>query len=73
MAVTLLGVEFELTPDQARGVWRLRRRFPDADLVSHQRPWGVIVEVRRGGQTLALTAFDSSGAQRDDVSLRRFA
>jgi hypothetical protein len=66
-------VEIELTPTQARGVWGLRRRFPGADLVAHQRPWGVIVEVRRGGHTLALAAFDEAGAQWDDVSLRRTA
>jgi hypothetical protein len=45
----------ELTLDQARLIARLRRRWPGADVQAHQRPWGVIVEVRRDGRTVALT------------------
>ena len=51
----------ELTIDQARLIARLRRRWPGADVRAHQRPWGVIVEVRRDGRTVALTALDGEG------------
>ena len=52
----------ELTTDQARLIARLRRRWPGADVRAHQRPWGVIVEVRRDGRTVSLTALDGQGA-----------
>jgi hypothetical protein len=51
----------ELTIDQARLIARLRQRWPDAEVRAHQRPWGVIVEVRRDGRTVSLTALDGSG------------
>jgi hypothetical protein len=51
----------ELTIDQARLIARLRHRWPDAEVRAHQRPWGVIVEVRRGGRTVSLTALDGHG------------
>jgi hypothetical protein len=63
----------ELTIDQARLIARLRRRWPDADVRAHQRPWGVIVEVRRGGRTVSLTAFDGEGAIHNDRSIARAA
>ena len=63
-------MDFELTADQARAVWGLRRRFPGAELRTHQRPWGVILEVRRGGRTLALTCLENDGGERQDESLR---
>jgi hypothetical protein len=59
----------ELTLDQARLIARLRRRWPGADVQAHQRPWGVIVEVRRGARTVSLTAFDGEGGVHDDVGL----
>jgi hypothetical protein len=63
----------ELTMDQARLIARLRRRFPDGDVRAHQRPWGVIIEVRRGRQTIWLTALDGDGGVRDDRPLPRAA
>jgi DUF971 family protein len=55
------GMALELTTDQARLIARLRRRWPGADVRAHQRPWGVIVEVRRDGRTVSLTALDGEG------------
>jgi hypothetical protein len=51
----------EITMDQARLLARLRRRFPDADVRVHERPWGVIAEVRRGSHVVALTALHADG------------
>jgi hypothetical protein len=51
----------ELTLDQARTIAGMRRRWPRADVRAHQRAWGVIVEVRRAGRTLAVAAFDRDG------------
>jgi hypothetical protein len=59
----------ELTTDQARLIARLRRRWPDADFRVHQRPWGVIVEVRDGERTLSLTALDGTGGIADERPL----
>ncbi len=59
----------ELTTRQARLIARLRARWPDADVRAHQRPWGVIVEVRRGERTVSLTAFDGEGGVHHDVGL----
>ena len=63
----------ELTTDQARLIARLRRRWPGADVRAHQRPWGVIVEVRRSGRTVALVAFDADGGVHRDAPVRRAA
>jgi hypothetical protein len=64
----------ELTTDQARYIARMRSGWPDADIGVHQRPWGVIVEVRRSGRTVALVAFDAvGGVHRDAPLLRRAA
>ena len=63
----------ELTTDQARYIARMRSGWPDADIRVHQRPWGVIVEVRRGGRTVSLTAFDGEGAIHGDRSIARAA
>ena len=63
----------ELTTDQARLVARLRRRFPDGDVRAHQRPWGVIIEVRHGRRTVWLTALDGDGGVRADRPLPRAA
>jgi hypothetical protein len=59
-------VEHELTQQQAREIALLRRRHPGAELLAHQKPWGVIVEVRRGDRTLALERFDWTGAALAD-------
>jgi hypothetical protein len=59
----------ELTTDQARVIARLRRRWPRAEVRAHQRPWGVIVEVRDGDRTLALTALDGAGRVEDEHPL----
>jgi hypothetical protein len=55
-------VKHELTQQQAREIALLRRRHPGAELRTHEKPWGVIVEVRRGDRTVALGRFDWSGA-----------
>jgi hypothetical protein len=59
----------ELTTDQARLIARLRHKWPDAEFRVHQRPWGVIVEVREGDRTLALTALDGTGGIEDERHL----
>lgn len=51
----------ELTLDQAREIARLRRRYRDARLVVHERVADVIVEVQRGGHTVALKRFGGDG------------
>ena len=56
----------ELTIDQMREIVRLHRRHPRADVLVHQKPWGLIVEARRCGHTIELERFDWTGAvQRD--------
>ena len=64
---------FELSTDQARYIARIRAARPDADVRVHQRSWGVIVEVVRGGRTIALVAFDAAGGVHRDAPLRRAA
>jgi hypothetical protein len=59
----------ELTTEQARRIARLRRRWPGADVRVHQRPWGIIVEVRADGRTLALTRLDGTGGIEDERRL----
>ena len=63
----------ELTIDQARLIARLRRRRRGADVRAHQRPWGVIVEVRRDGRTVSLTALDGEGGIERERSIPRAA
>jgi hypothetical protein len=63
----------ELTTDQARYIARMRSAWPDADVRVHQRAWGVIVEVRRSGRTVALVGFDGFGGILRDEPLRRAA
>jgi hypothetical protein len=60
------GMEHEITFQQAREIVRLRRRHPGADVLVHQKPWGVIVEARRGGRTVELECFDWTGAATPD-------
>lgn len=54
----------ELTLRQARDIARLRRRFPGAELRAHQKPWGVVIEVRRDGHVLAVERFAFGGDDR---------
>ena len=72
-APRLPPMAIELTTDQARYIARMRSGWPDADIRVHQRPWGVIVEVRRSGRTIALVAFDADGGVHRDAPLRRAA
>jgi hypothetical protein len=51
----------ELTIEQAREVARLRRRWPTAEVVLHHRENDLIVELRRGRQTIALERFGTDG------------
>ncbi|MEA2252799.1 MAG: hypothetical protein QOI62_870 [Solirubrobacteraceae bacterium] len=66
-------MDLELTIDQARLIAGLRRRWPAADVRAHQRPWGVIVEVRSEGRTVWLTALDGGGGVRSDRPVPRAA
>jgi hypothetical protein len=72
-ARTLPRMAIELTTDQARYIARMRSGWPEADIRVHQRSWGVIVEVRRSGRTIALVAFDADGGVHRDAPLRRAA
>jgi hypothetical protein len=56
------AMERELTVDQAREIVRLRRRHPGAELRVHQKPWGVIVEARRGAHAIEIERFGFDGA-----------
>ena len=56
----------ELTVDQMREIVRLRRRHPRAEVLVHQKPWGLIVEARRRGHAIELERFDWSGAVTPD-------
>jgi hypothetical protein len=56
----------ELTLDQMREIVRLRRRHPRAEVLVHQKPWGLIVEARRRGHAIELERFDWSGAVTPD-------
>jgi hypothetical protein len=66
-------MDVELTTDQARLIARLRAQWPGSELRVHQRPWGVIVEVRRSGHTVQLIALDARGGVRADRRLGRAA
>ena len=63
----------ELTTEQARLIARLRARWPRAEVRAHQRAWGVIVEVRQGGRTVAVVGFDGRGGVLADEPLDRAA
>ena len=56
----------ELMTRQMREIVRMRHRHARADVVVHQRAWGIIVEARRGGHAIELRRFDWSGAVGDD-------
>jgi hypothetical protein len=55
-------MDAELTLEQAREIALLRRRHPGAELRVHERPWGILVEVRRHGHVVALERFEWGGA-----------
>jgi hypothetical protein len=59
----------ELTIDQMREIVRLRRRNPRADVLVHQKQWGLIVEARRSGHTIELERFDWTGAVTPDQQI----
>jgi hypothetical protein len=59
----------ELTVDQMREIVRLRRRHPRADVLVHQKPWGLIVEARRSGHTIELERFDWTGEVLPDQQI----
>jgi hypothetical protein len=56
----------ELTLDQMREIVRLRGRHPNAEVVVHHKPWGIVVEARRRGHAIELEGFDWSGAVTPD-------
>lgn len=63
-------MDAELTIDQAREIAGLGQRHPRAELVVHHRPWGVIVEARRGAHAVELESFDYAGGTRPDRPIR---
>ena len=56
----------ELTLEQMREIVRLRLRHPQAEVVVHPKPWGIVVEARRSGHAVELERFDWSGAVTPD-------
>lgn len=69
----ITAMDPELTLPQAREIARLRRRYPGAAVHVHQRPWGLVVEVRRGDRVVELERFDWSGAVLADQRIDRAA
>jgi hypothetical protein len=63
-------MDAELTLEQAREINLLRRRHPGAVLRVHERPWGVLVEVRRRGHVVTLERFEFGGAVVHDAPIR---
>jgi hypothetical protein len=64
----------ELTVTQARAVYAIRRRHPEADLTFHERTWGFILEVTKprlsgGRRVVALARFAIDGSIRPDLPL----
>lgn len=51
-------MDAELTLEQAREIHSLRRRHPGAEVRVHERPWGILVEIRRHGHVLTLERFE---------------
>jgi hypothetical protein len=68
-----LLMDAELTLEQARQIARLRARHPGAEVRAHERPWGVLVEVRRRGHAIALERFEYGGAVVHDAPIRHAA
>jgi hypothetical protein len=65
----IVCMDAELTLEQAREINLLRRRHPGAELRVHERSWGVIVEVVRGGRTRAVERFEYGGAMVHDAPI----
>jgi hypothetical protein len=63
----------ELTMRQMREIVLLRRRHPRAEVLVHQKSWGIIVEARRGGHVVELQRFDWTGAVMPDRPITRVA
>jgi hypothetical protein len=67
-------MDAELTLEQAREIHRLRRRHPGAEVRVHERPWGILVEVRRHGHVVTLERFEyATGAVILDAPILRRA
>jgi hypothetical protein len=66
-------VEHELTIDQAREIVRLRWRHPGAEVRVHHKPWGVIVEARRGRRAVEIERFDWAGGATPERRIDRAA
>jgi quinolinate synthase len=49
-----------------REIVGLRRRHPNAEVVVHPKPWGLVVEARRAGHAVELKRLDWSGAVTPD-------
>lgn len=64
-------MERELTISQAREIGRLRGRHKGAEFLVHPKPWGLIIEARRGGHCVELTSFDWSGATSPEQRIPR--
>jgi hypothetical protein len=69
----MMVMTHELTTQQAREIARLRRRHRGAEVLVHEKPWGLIVEARRRNRTLELQRFDWTGAARRDQPVLRAA
>jgi hypothetical protein len=64
-------MDAELTTEQTREIHRLRGRHPGAEFRVHERPWGVLVEVRRHGHVVTLERFEfGTGAVIHDAPIR---
>lgn len=63
----------ELTIRQMRAIVLLRRRQPGAEVLVHQKPWGIIVEARRHGHAVELQRYDWTGAVMPDRQITRAA
>jgi hypothetical protein len=68
----------ELTTEQARIVGTLRLVHPQAEVVTHPRPWGAIVELRLSGPsgrpyTAAIARVARDGRVTPDRPLRAAA
>jgi hypothetical protein len=63
---TVDRADHELTVDQMREIVRLRHRHPNAEVVVHPKPWGILVEARRRGHAIELERFDWSGTVTPD-------
>jgi hypothetical protein len=60
----------EITDDQARAAAALRLRWPGARVVAHPRRWGVILEARRDGHVVEVTALRADGRIEAQADLR---